>query len=509
MRLTLVSYVFALVPFLLGLAEASFLFSLLGADKSSSKRISKPAAENNELIFQKSKICDCVLAVNEYHQEIFDPSLLMFVNAFCPENKSETYNNFLDFSFKLYEDIKDTLDFDRMNPESWKKFINMTFKAYALNRANDAKEFVDNVVIPNREFMKRVGFEFSLYDYLNDSDHEGIVEYMRKKSMASFIESVQRLFSLPNPDESDSLFKSLLNSAISEKFIIEKSVNRNYQFLAKVPFEHLKLVQFSESSYSNVDEFVNSMANELTERLKLDKKTGYLFNPVDASSKYYYSSEINVDFESDQEQNFVQECSIFRLNMRKDERISQIRRKNLESNNIIREYSSFKIIKWPTDEFVDFLKLSSDTSLFTIGVLNFLINHVNSYQKMLLLDFITMNYHKPYLHNRIDQIYPVHNPPFRARHGDLTKTFIDSLIYSSLKEFSKFFPEHFEIIKKEIGSNHVKIVLETFNPSRIIKKPMILSILWRELPFGDMRPHSSNFIWLLVKIDQKNQYKGY
>lgn len=74
----------------------------------------------------------------------------------------------------------------------------MTFLAYALNRAYDVKKFIDNVVMSNRDLLKRVKFEISL-----------------------FIGTVQSIVSLSNPEASELRFKLLKMLA---RFKIEKFI---------------------------------------------------------------------------------------------------------------------------------------------------------------------------------------------------------------------------------------------------------------------------------------------
>ena len=464
MKLSL--YVFSLV-LALGFANASSLFQYF-----------KPTVD--PLPFEKAKVCECINAVELYHQELFDPTLMMFVKSLCPREKTEVSKNYVDFFFNIYKywSIKNGLfDFDRKDPNSWEVLINDAFFIIAQEDQKLAVDFIKTVVFPSRELIRRIRFELDLNDFLNNSDKK-IISYLRKKIFEKFVETVAEILSVPNVAESNLRFKKLLSCANYEINMMTHLAAQNFSSLSAVSIEQLRNVNLRNVEFENV--------HELVEYLLENKITGTECKSNETTKKYtgrmtayWQKAEIrklrlDQDFgdDSDQEQSFSFDSRTIRRHMAVDQRMSSIRRPLLkvlyklryksDENPTFGTTTLFGLLKGETGVLNITAELDEDyqpepkTELFTFDfgqkkVIDYIINS-SSKESELLWDFIESSYHKPHVYD-YQLMYTINRPPFAVRHGNLTKTFLNSLIYSALIRFNKIFPESAMIMNSELGLN--------------------------------------------------------
>ena len=401
------------------------------------------------LIFSKSTIEECVSTVKTYHQELFDPTLLMFVKSLATKKDTEVHKKYLESFFEFQENW--SYKFDRKDPDSWEFLIDDSFKRILQNDQKLAVEFIKTVVLPERELMDRIKYEFDVDDFLNyvlKFDYK-IISYLRIRTFEKFVDEVIEILSFSISEEESNLrFRKLFIIACDEINMMSNYSFDNFDKLAQVPIKYLKQVALGNKIFEDIHDLVDYLLYETRNLFPVKKKATIR----DYDNMYDLKIRDEYENESDYEQNMVLEVGYDH----NDYKLSKRRRFYLKPFYKLKYHSiyNFDHLKIPKLEGILKNSLKSEYFTFDFGqerVINFLFKS-SSYQAKLLWDLFTLNYYKPHLYG-YKLLYGINRPRFNALHGDLTKTFINSIIYSALKRFNKLLPEHADIMNRELGLN--------------------------------------------------------
>ena len=444
-----------------------------------------PGTAKHFLLFKADTACRCVEAAELFHQELFDPTLLMFVKSVCPEIKTQVTEKYNSSFFDIHG--KWNHAFDRMNPKSWEALINYSFTIISSIDSKLAEDFINEAVLSRRTLLKRVDYKFDIADYgKKGADYEyKIVSYLKAVIFERFVSEVIEILSLPNPEESKVRLIKVIQAARSEINMMTLTADRKLSSLIRISIEKLRSVDFTGKVFEDIHDLVDYILSSITSvdvsNIDSNEFSRIIKNYLPGSSKKTPSrinhvSQLNLEnsdeeFGTDYEMHMSYEVGIIRIGMGADEAISEIRRKKLKKDYVINykveDQSAILII----DDLSEYLRINNERKYFTFDfgqekVIDYLSNS-SSYQSKLFMDFITLNYYKPHLYD-YELTYSMHKHIFDYCHGDLTKTFINSLMYSALIRFNKLFPEHAEIMNNELGLNPQ--LLDNINPSEFLSR---------------------------------------
>ena len=417
-------------------------------------------AKKGNVAFSK-EYCDHVYAVKKYHAELFDPTTMSFIGAFCPEIKSNTYELFIYFLSVIQSSDN---NFDCPSVESWEGMINKSFKSFASFSDHLSQNFINSVVVPNSRILKSIDYKFSINKYKEDADNE-ILKYMKKDTVKGIQMKLQEILSNENKNEAQIYFKMFLNDLISEFTKLNEELDASFKLLFEIPIE--KVPSNFDLQDVSIDEVIINLAKAVEKEMNLMDKLK--FSPIKLSKRVDLVLDC-CNLDSDDEHHIIFDSLTIKPGMRPDFNISNKRRSSY--GNQIR-LGPFNLLNWKPEKLKN-LFLKNSNNLFSVNfgqskIIDFLLESQSKHAK-LLFDFICLNY-RPHNLKTGDSLMFSSYPSAVHEIGDLRKPFINSLIYTAFIEFSLVFPEQAEIICQDLGISNPGLLSSTIDVSKAFLNP--------------------------------------
>jgi ankyrin repeat protein len=184
-------------------------------------------------------------------------------------SKNDYTMPFYDFAVQKYD--FNYFGFDSEDPQSWNAFINIPFRDFSRQEADQAQMIINRIVLPSHPFLSQVPFKFHISEFL-DQFIINIDFFLDKVAYNIFAQQLSQILALEDPSEAQILLKALLHKAKNSSFP-DPEFRYHRAFLANVPFDYFKRTDYCyPEHHHSINSFMSQLAPVLYYEIAADSK---------------------------------------------------------------------------------------------------------------------------------------------------------------------------------------------------------------------------------------------